>query len=378
LSAVEEGDTRDLEGEFKMLRMGAKTGRTVEERKEVVSRRGVLKEEILEEVDPRVEVSPMKKSLILEARESRRAKRLTAGEEELRDLEEDLEEATRRSLEDLERMRTEVPGHREPVDDMEAGTEPKPIPRPKAESPGSRSHSRRSSVASTGSSKDAMRGFFEAQTHLLHELSEKLSKSGKPKDTKEKIKSPESYDGTYTLFYNILDKIAEMENYFSQHGTDVIKWIGITNTSFTHRAKTSVTSSPFATAKGTWSDYKEYLIKFLLPRQHEDNLRAYRAQLTQLGTLTQYADLWDKLWTAFVRAGVTPDEPQWLWDIRRGLTKEEDRRVIMLAMCTTVSEMTGMIRLLDDSPARKRDRKDEGGRRNNNLGFNRSDKEDGR
>jgi hypothetical protein len=97
-----------------------------------------------------------------------------------------------------------------------------------------------------------------------------------------------------------------------------------------------------------------------------------------LGTLTQYADLWDKLWTAFVRAGVTPDEPQWLWDIRKGLAKEEDRRIIMLAMCKTVSEMTGMIRLLDDSPARKRDRREEGGRRSNNRGFSRRDKEDGR
>jgi hypothetical protein len=119
----------------------------------------------------------------------------------------------------------------------------------------------------------------------------------------------------------------------------------------------------------------EYLKKYLLPRQHEDNLRAYRGTLTQLSTLTQYADLWDKLWTAFVRAGVTPDEPQWLWDIRKGLSKEEDRRVITLAMCKTVSEMTGMIRLLDDSPARKGGRKEEGGRKNN-RGFYRRDKED--
>jgi len=236
--------------------------------------------------------------------------------------------------------------------------------------------SRRTSVSSTSSHHSAMKAFFRAQTKTLEQLSEKVAKSGKG-STKEKIKSPESYDGKYELFYNILDKIAEMENYFSQHGTDPVKWIGITNTYLTHKAKTIVTSSPFATGHGTWQEYTDYLTRYLLPRQHEDNLRAYRAQLTQLSTLTQYAELWDKLWTAFVRAGIQPDESQWLWDIRRGLAREEDRRVIMLAMCTEVREMTGLIRLLDESAARKGGRKDDGGRskRRDQQNFPRKDRD---
>jgi hypothetical protein len=287
----------------------------------------------------------------------------------------DVAEATRRSLAELRleegdgagmHFREEEPRRKELV--------PEPETRKDVGSRRSSVASSSSRASSTGSSHSAMKEFFRAQTKTLEQLQEKLAKSGKS-HTKEKIKSPESYDGKYELFYNILDKIAEMENYFSQHGTDVSKWIGITNTYFTHKAKTVVTSSPFATGQGDWDDYTEYLIKYLLPRQHEDNLRAYRHQLKQLSTLTQYAELWDRLWTAFVRAGIQPDEQQWLWDIRKGLAREEDRRVIMLAVCTKVSEMTGLIRMLDESSTKRAEQKDGRFNRRDNRGSYRREKE---
>jgi hypothetical protein len=135
-----------------------------------------------------------------------------------------------------------------------------------------------------------MKDFFHAQMKDLHELTEKVSKLGKG-HTKEKIRNPDSYDSKYELFFNILDKMAEMENYFQQHGTDVTMWIGVTNTYLTHKAKTLVISSQFAPEKGNWLEYTDYLKQFLLPRQHEDNLQAYQTQLMQLSMLAQYAAL---------------------------------------------------------------------------------------
>ncbi len=132
--------------------------------------------------------------------------------------------------------------------------------------------------SSRSSHHSTMKDFLLAQTRPLNELSKKVSKSGK-EHTKEKIRNPDSYNGKYQLFFNILNKIAEpeMENYFQQHGTNVLKWIGITNTQLMHKVKTLVASSQFASGKGTWSEYTEYLNQFLLPQQHEDNLSAYCA-----------------------------------------------------------------------------------------------------
>lgn len=168
---------------------------------------------------------------------------------------------------------------------------------------------------------------------------------------KAKMKAPSAYDGSYTVLHNVLDFLADIENYLMGMEEPKSAWIRITNTYLTGDPKTEVNSTPFGQGQGDWDDYRAFLIDLNLDKGHEDRLRRYRAKIKQTGPLLRYIRAFEKLVLAYDRAGMptSNDEAQWVYDFISNLSDKDDRLHLTLAKCQTIRQVTGLARLLDST-----------------------------
>lgn len=154
------------------------------------------------------------------------------------------------------------------------------------------------------------------------------SEGGTPLISKPKLKTPDVFNGEYTVDYSILNWIVAVEKYL---GGCRIPTSEFPMYAYTYMGKNVKAwyDSQYPGENRDWDATKKALVARWLPTDHRLQVSKRFDSIAQNGTLLDYVDRFQQLMVAVNQAGITKDPIDITNRFISGLNKEEDRRMIL-------------------------------------------------
>lgn len=143
-----------------------------------------------------------------------------------------------------------------------------------------------------------------------------------------KLKTPELFDGRYSVLLNVLNWITSVERYLEQCRADVADYPGFARTYLSATVQAWM-DAKFKLRTPSWRQLKEALEIRYLPDDHRMRLRLEFNKLKQTATMMEYIEKFQTYEAALVLAHINIDEEDKILRFLEGLKYYDEKRIIV-------------------------------------------------